>query len=64
MPVCRFYFNNSSNLQLALIGPPDPENYNKKSETRVKLESIDDIYLQEETLVKTLNTYMEQKKAE
>jgi hypothetical protein len=53
MTICRLYFNNPSNLQIALIDASD------KTRNKVKLESLDDIFSHEETLVKTLKTYQE-----
>ncbi|MDR1020723.1 MAG: type I restriction enzyme HsdR N-terminal domain-containing protein [Synergistaceae bacterium] len=61
-PICRFYFNTKANMQLALIGAPDPEKWNKKTETRVKLNSLEEIYDHEDALVDALRTY--QKAAE
>jgi hypothetical protein len=55
MPLCRFYFNNPENLQLALI---DASDMKKKIENKIKLESLDDIYAHEDELVKTLRIYL------
>jgi hypothetical protein len=63
-PICRFYFNNPTNLQLALIELSQTGDSSKKVENKIKLESLDDIYLHEDALVKALKTYMEQKKEE
>jgi hypothetical protein len=50
-PLCRLYFNNPSNLQLALL---DAE----KKETKVKLSSVDDIYKYATELKETLRRYL------
>jgi hypothetical protein len=50
-PICRLYFNNPSNLRLALL---DAE----KKETRVNLSSVNDIYQYSTELRKTLGRYL------
>jgi hypothetical protein len=60
-PVCRFYFNNPANLQLALISLNESEKGVKKIETKIKLESLDDIYSHEDELLETLKNYLEDK---
>jgi stress response protein SCP2 len=59
MPICRLYFNNPANLQLALIELSQTSDNSKKVENKVKLASLDDIYVHEEALVKTLKIYLE-----
>lgn len=50
-PICRLRFNNPQNLQLGLFDKD-------KNETRVKLETVHDIYSHAEALIATLQGYL------
>ena len=50
-PVCRFYFNNTENMRIALID----EN---KKELRHKISTLDDIYSHSEYLINTAKRYL------
>jgi hypothetical protein len=49
-PICRLYFNNESNMQIALIDE-------SKKETKYKLQCIEDIYTFSEQLVEAAKRY-------
>lgn len=49
-PVCRLYLNSETNKQIVFIG-------DDKKEIKYKIESIDDIFLHSETLLKAVEKY-------
>jgi len=50
-PICRFYFNNPANKQVAILD----EN---KNEIRTKIETLDDIYNLSESLISSSKRYL------
>ena len=50
-PICRFYFNNPDKKFLGLFGTD-------RKETRIPLDTVDDIYLHADKLELILNVYM------
>ena len=50
-PICRLYFNNESNMQIAMLDEA-------KKETKYKLQSIEDIYSFSDQLIETAKRYV------